>query len=67
MNRRWGTVPAAGLVTRIQPLAFSNELLPVGTRLDGNGERPRGPRILAGTDARRRSYATVFCNLSHQD
>jgi len=42
MTRRWGIVPAAGLGTRIQPLAFSKELLPVGTRMDGNNtERPR--------------------------
>jgi dTDP-glucose pyrophosphorylase len=37
----WGIVPAAGLGTRIQPLAFSKELLPVGTRNDGGTERPR--------------------------
>jgi dTDP-glucose pyrophosphorylase len=37
----WGIVPAAGLGTRIQPLAFSKELLPVGSRMDGNIERPR--------------------------
>ena len=37
----WGIVPAAGLGTRIQPLAFSKELLPVGTRMDGETERPR--------------------------
>lgn len=42
MSRRWGIVPAAGLGTRIQPLAFSKELLPVGTRVDELGtERPR--------------------------
>jgi glucose-1-phosphate thymidylyltransferase len=41
MSRRWGIVPAAGLGTRMQPLAFSKELLPVGTRLDGGVERPR--------------------------
>lgn len=41
MSCRWGIIPAAGLGTRIQPLAFSKELLPVGTRLDGNVERPR--------------------------
>jgi dTDP-glucose pyrophosphorylase len=42
MIRRWGIVPAAGLGTRIQPLAFSKELLPVGTRIDENHvERPR--------------------------
>lgn len=37
----WGIVPAAGLGSRIQPLAFSKELLPVGCRVDGNVERPR--------------------------
>lgn len=37
----WGIVPAAGGGTRIQPLAFSKELLPVGSRLDGEHERPR--------------------------
>ncbi|HVO64095.1 MAG TPA: sugar phosphate nucleotidyltransferase [Terriglobales bacterium] len=39
--RTWGVIPAAGLGTRIQPLAFSKELLPVGTRRDGGSERPR--------------------------
>ncbi|MBV8889181.1 MAG: nucleotidyltransferase family protein [Alphaproteobacteria bacterium] len=37
----WGIVPAAGNGTRIQPLAFSKELLPVGSRFDGETERPR--------------------------
>ncbi len=37
----WGIVPAAGIGSRIQPLAFSKELLPVGSRLDGEVERPR--------------------------
>jgi dTDP-glucose pyrophosphorylase len=37
----WGIVPAAGLGSRIQPLAFSKELLPVGSRRDGDTERPR--------------------------
>jgi dTDP-glucose pyrophosphorylase len=37
----WGIIPAAGAGTRIQPLAFSKELLPVGGRADGNVERPR--------------------------
>jgi glucose-1-phosphate thymidylyltransferase len=36
----WGIVPAAGRGTRIQPLAFSKELLPVGTRVDHGVERP---------------------------
>ncbi len=37
----WGIIPAAGAGSRIQPLAFSKELLPVGSRLDGDMERPR--------------------------
>src|SRR5437764_6485489 len=37
----WGIIPAAGIGSRIQPLAFSKELLPVGSRLDGETERPR--------------------------
>ncbi|HOL71203.1 MAG TPA: sugar phosphate nucleotidyltransferase [Bryobacteraceae bacterium] len=37
----WGIIPAAGVGSRIQPLAFSKELLPVGSRLDGEIERPR--------------------------
>jgi glucose-1-phosphate thymidylyltransferase len=37
----WGIVPAAGAGTRIQPLAFSKELLPVGSRLEDGVERPR--------------------------
>ena len=38
----WGIIPAAGNGTRIQPLAFSKELLPVGSRTDETGvERPR--------------------------
>src|SRR5947208_16344080 len=36
----WGIVPAAGRGSRIQPLAFSKELLPVGSRADGGIERP---------------------------
>jgi dTDP-glucose pyrophosphorylase len=37
----WGIIPAAGTGSRIQPLAFSKELLPVGSYLDGAHERPR--------------------------
>ena len=37
----WGIIPAAGSGSRIQPLAFSKELLPVGSRFDGSIERPR--------------------------
>ncbi len=49
-----GIVPAAGLGTRMQPLAFSKELLPVGSRADGERERPRAvgeyvvERLIAG-------------------
>jgi glucose-1-phosphate thymidylyltransferase len=50
----WGIVPAAGCGSRIQPLAFSKELLPVGSRHDGALERPRAvseyliERMIAG-------------------
>jgi glucose-1-phosphate thymidylyltransferase len=37
----WGIVPAAGRGSRIQPLAFSKELLPVGARSYGDSQRPR--------------------------
>ena len=54
----WGIVPAAGQGTRIQPLAFSKELLPVGTTRTADGvERPRAVSehlverlVLAGAD-----------------
>ncbi len=51
----WGIIPAAGNGTRIQPLAFSKELLPVGSRIDADGtERPKAvseylaERLVAG-------------------
>ena len=37
----WGVIPAAGMGSRIQPLAFSKELLPVGSRMENGVERPR--------------------------
>src|ERR1700760_2845950 len=37
----WGIIPAAGAGSRIQPLAFSKELLPVGSQLCDGQERPR--------------------------
>jgi glucose-1-phosphate thymidylyltransferase len=37
----FGIIPAAGAGSRIQPLAFSKELLPVGSRVDAGVERPR--------------------------
>jgi glucose-1-phosphate thymidylyltransferase len=36
----WGIVPAAGIGSRIQPLAFSKELLPVGSVREGEADRP---------------------------
>jgi glucose-1-phosphate thymidylyltransferase len=36
----WGVVPAAGRGSRIQPLAFSKELLPVGSRSEKGIDRP---------------------------
>jgi dTDP-glucose pyrophosphorylase len=41
MSRVWGIVPAAGAGSRIQPLAFSKELLPVGSQRDADVDRPR--------------------------
>jgi glucose-1-phosphate thymidylyltransferase len=53
----WGIIPAAGAGSRIQPLAFSKELLPVGSRRDGETDRPRAASeyiiermILGGAD-----------------
>ncbi len=53
----WGIVPAAGAGSRIQPLAFSKELLPVGSRIVAGTERPRAVSeylvermLLAGAD-----------------
>jgi glucose-1-phosphate thymidylyltransferase len=37
----WGIIPAAGIGSRIQPLAFSKELLPVGSSISDGRERPR--------------------------
>jgi tRNA (mo5U34)-methyltransferase len=37
----WGIIPAAGMATRIQPLGFSKELLPVGSNMVAGVERPR--------------------------
>jgi glucose-1-phosphate thymidylyltransferase len=37
----WGIIPAAGKGSRIQPLAFSKELLPVGASSEGGQYRPR--------------------------
>lgn len=53
----WGIIPAAGSGSRIQPLAFSKELLPVGSREDAGVERPRAVSeyllermVIAGAD-----------------
>jgi glucose-1-phosphate thymidylyltransferase len=53
----WGIIPAAGSGSRIQPLAFSKELLPVGSREDAGVERPRAASeyllermVIAGAD-----------------
>lgn len=41
MGINWGIIPSAGCGSRIQPLAFSKELLPVGSYTNNNVERPR--------------------------
>lgn len=50
----WGIIPAAGRGSRIQPLAFSKELLPLGKAIRDRALRPRAvaeyllDRMLAG-------------------
>jgi dTDP-glucose pyrophosphorylase len=50
----WGIIPAAGKGSRIQPLAFSKELLPMGAWGEGGQRRPRAvsdyliERLVAG-------------------
>jgi dTDP-glucose pyrophosphorylase len=57
----WGIIPAAGNGTRIQPLAFSKELLPVGSRIDEQGqERPRAVSEYL-VDRMLRAGATKLC------
>jgi len=56
----WGIIPAAGMGTRIQPLAFSKELLPVGSRLDNGIERPKAVSEYL-IDRMRRAGATKLC------
>lgn len=56
----WGIVPAAGIGSRMQPLAFSKELLPVGSRADGTRERPRAVSEYL-VERMRRAGATRVC------
>ena len=64
----WGIIPAAGAGSRIQPLAFSKELLPVGSQMREGQERPRAvseylvERMVAGW-----SKQAMFCDLSGKD
>lgn len=56
----WGLIPAAGVGSRIQPLAFSKELLPIGSRFDGGVERPRAVSEYL-IDRMARGGATKIC------
>jgi tRNA (mo5U34)-methyltransferase len=56
----WGIIPAAGLGTRIQPLGFSKELLPVGSKLVGDVEKPRAVSEYL-VDRMLRAGATRIC------
>lgn len=56
----WGIVPAAGRGSRIQPLAFSKELLPVGSRVEHGIERPRAVSEYL-IDRMRHAGATKIC------
>jgi glucose-1-phosphate thymidylyltransferase len=53
----WGIVPAAGRGSRIQPLGFSKELLPLGVQAEDRTEKPRAVSeylvkrmVIAGAD-----------------
>lgn len=60
MPDTWGIVPAAGRGSRIQPLGFSKELLPVGSRIGAAGERPCAVSEYL-VDRMRRGGAGKFC------
>jgi glucose-1-phosphate thymidylyltransferase len=62
----WGIIPAAGAGTRIQPLAFSKELLPVGSRLEDGVERPRAVSEHL-VDRMLRAGATKICFVISRD
>jgi dTDP-glucose pyrophosphorylase len=60
-------IPAAGIGSRIQPLAFSKELLPIGTRLEDEVECSRAisehliERMLtAGVDQKSKSSSGML-------
>ncbi len=60
----WGVIPAAGRGSRMQPLAFSKELLPVGTRVEMHASGPvERPRAVSEYLLERmiRAGATRFC------
>lgn len=60
----WGVIPAAGRGSRMQPLAFSKELLPVGTRTEMHASGPvERPRAVSEYLLERmiRAGATRFC------
>ena len=60
----WGIIPAAGNGTRIQPLAFSKELLPVGSRFDGDTERPRAVSEYLSSACSPPARTDLLCHLA---
>ena len=69
-RRMWGIVPAAGKGSRIQPLAFSKELLPVGSRMEKGVEHPRAvsdylvERMILG-GARQNLFCDLVAQIRH--
>ena len=63
----WGIVPAAGLGSRIQPLAFSKELLPVGSRARRrDGASQGGLGVPGRADDPRRRHPHLHDHLAGQ-
>ena len=64
----WGIIPAAGAGSRIQPLAFSKELLPVGSRIwMASGAASRCQRVPRRAHDSSRANQALLCDLAGKD